>query len=70
MANHSETQDRMHGDVPYAKAIATVLHEEFGVPFTVYDATARTWLWPQTNPDGQPRLAPDDWEEQIGRAHV
>jgi HD-GYP domain-containing protein (c-di-GMP phosphodiesterase class II) len=36
----------------HAKAIATILHEEFRVPFQVYDATTATQLWPAHGLDG------------------
>lgn len=48
----------------HAKAVATVLHEEFGVPFTIYDPIAGITLWPQPFDDGPGAIiAPADLEE-------
>lgn len=42
----------------HAKAVATVLHDEFRVPFQVYDASTATRLWPELGyDDGSPFLS-------------
>ncbi len=44
----------------HAKATATVLHEEFRVPFQVFEASTATRLWPETEPNGDVRYLSDN----------
>lgn len=58
MSHSDEGNHRLHQDVLHAKAIATVLEEEFGVAFNVYDSAAEKLLWPQNSSDTQTLSAP------------
>lgn len=44
----------------HAKATATVLREEFGVPFQVFDGVTATRLWPELDGYGDSKLSSDD----------
>jgi HD-GYP domain-containing protein (c-di-GMP phosphodiesterase class II) len=44
----------------HAKATATVLYEEFRVPFQVFEATTATRLWPEAEPNGDVRFLSDN----------
>lgn len=44
----------------HSKATATVLQEEFGVPFQVYDGVTATRLWPELDGYGDSKLLSDD----------
>ena len=44
----------------HAKATATVLHEEFRVPFKVFDASSATRLWPEADANGDVRFVSDN----------
>ena len=44
----------------HAKAAATVLQEEFRVPFQVFEASTATRLWPATEPNGEVRYFSDN----------
>lgn len=44
----------------HAKATATVLHEEFRVPFQVFDGSTATRLWPEAEANGNVRYRSDN----------
>ena len=44
----------------HAKATATILHDEFRVPFRVYDAATATRLWPEIESNGEANLTSDN----------
>ena len=44
----------------HAKATATVLHQEFRVPFQVFDGATATRLWPELGLDNESRYLSDD----------
>jgi HD-GYP domain-containing protein (c-di-GMP phosphodiesterase class II) len=44
----------------YAKASATVLHQEFRVPFQVYDGSTATRLWPELDGHGESKYQSDN----------
>src|SRR6187455_454212 len=46
--------------VLHAKATATVLQQEFRVPFQVFDGATATRLWPEIGSDGESRYHSDD----------
>lgn len=46
--------------VLHAKATATVLQQEFRVPFQVFDGATATQLWPEIGSDGESRYLSDD----------
>lgn len=50
----------------HAKAIATVLHQEFRVPFQVFDGTTATRLWPELSGVGDSRFLSDNVGKFIG----
>lgn len=52
----------------HAKAAATVLHEEFCVPFNVYDASNANRLWPELNLEGSSRITSDNIGKFAGLA--
>ncbi len=57
----------------HAKATATVLHEEFRVPFQVFDASNANRLWPELDLDGTSRVMSDNigkFMEFIGSRRV
>ena len=57
----------------HAKAIATVLHEEFRVAFQVYDASTANRLWPELSLKGSSRILPDNmgkFAAQVGSRKV
>ncbi len=54
--------------VLHAKATATVLHQEFRVPFQVFDGPVATRLWPEIGSDGESRYLSDDVGKFAGLA--
>ena len=57
----------------HAKATATVLQEEFRVPFQVFDASTATRLWPEKDPNGNVRYVSDNvgtFAELVGSRQV